>query len=253
MSVSVHILSDLHLEFKAYQPAIDADIIVLAGDIDVGTKGLQWAREKFPESEIVYIAGNHEFYHYNYHELLQKFRQESEQYRIHFLENDEVIIKGIRFLGCTLWTDYQCSDGLSQQQAMRSIEHRIADHSYIHINDKEAQTGYFSTRDAWRIHANSVSWLTKKLFYDIFDGKTIVATHHGPSKLCQHKLFGHTDLSGAFYSELSNLLEKADVWVYGHTHSNLNIKIKNTRLISNQKGYRHEGVSDFNEKFILKM
>ena len=241
------------MEYKDYQPAIDADIILLAGDIHSGTKGLQWAREQFPGSEIVYVAGNHEFYHYNYDELLQRFRHESEQYRVHFLENNEVIIKGIRFLGCTLWTDYQCSHGLSQGEAMRSIEHRIADHSYIQINDKEEQTDYFSTRDAWRIHTDSVSWLTTKLFDNVFDGKTIVVTHHGPSKLCQHKLFGHSDLSGAFYSELPHLIEQADVWIYGHTHSNLDIKIKNTRLFSNQRGYRHEGVNDFNEKFILKI
>lgn len=252
MTVSIHVLSDLHLEYKDYSTDVTAEIIVLAGDIHSGTKGLAWAREQFPKSEIVYVAGNHEFYHYNYNELLKRFRDESEQYNIHFLENDEIIIKGIRFLGCTLWTDYTCSEGLGQGEAMRSIEHRLADHSYIHINDKEEQSVNFSTRHAWRIHTDSVSWLTKKLFDDIFDGSTIVVTHHGPSKLCQHKLFGHTDLSGAFYSELTNLLQQADVWIYGHTHSNLNIKIKNIRLISNQRGYRHESVSDFNKKFVLR-
>jgi predicted phosphodiesterase len=100
---TIHILSDLHLEFKDYSSSVEADIVILAGDIHVGTGGLLWAREQFPESEILYVAGNHEFYRYTYQTLLKQFRIEAEKYNIHFLENDEIILDGIRFLGCTLW------------------------------------------------------------------------------------------------------------------------------------------------------
>ena len=103
MAASIHILSDLHLEFEDFQPKVNnADIVILSGDIHLGTQGLFWARQHFPESEIIYVAGNHEFYRHNYHELLQQFRVEAKQQQIHFLENDEVILKDIRFLGCTL-------------------------------------------------------------------------------------------------------------------------------------------------------
>lgn len=63
------ILSDLHLDHRALSPEYDgkrldeqADVVVLAGDIHVGTKGLRWARETFPDKPIVYVAGNHEFF-----------------------------------------------------------------------------------------------------------------------------------------------------------------------------------------------
>lgn len=246
MTVSIHILSDLHLEFEDYSTSIETDIVIMAGDIHIGTKGLAWAREHFPKSEIIYVAGNHEFYGHNYQVLLQQFRTEAQQYHIHFLEQNELILYGIRFLGCTLWTDYKCYEGLSQEAAMASIENRLADHRLIQTIDKDGKVRYFSTRDAWRIHSDSVSWLTYKLFDISFDGKTIVITHHGPSLACEHVFFGHSDLSPAFYSNLTSLMAKSDLWIYGHTHSNLDIINNNTRLISNQKGYPNENVNNFN-------
>lgn len=249
---SIHLLSDLHLEFEYYQPRItDADIVILSGDIHLGTKGLPWARQHFPKSEIIYIAGNHEFYRQNYQLLLQQFRVEAAQHEIYFLENDEVILNGIRFLGCTLWTDYKSSKGMTQEEAMDSIQNRLADHRLIQVTDEIGTDGCFSTRHARRVHSDSVTWLKRKLYDESFDGKTVVVTHHGPSKCCEHKIFGHSDFSGAFYSDLPNLIKEADIWVCGHSHSNLDMIIGDTRLIANQKGYPNENVADFDEKLII--
>lgn len=42
----IQILSDLHNEFTPFRPAkTDADIIILAGDIDIGTRGVPLAPE----------------------------------------------------------------------------------------------------------------------------------------------------------------------------------------------------------------
>ena len=252
MTVSIHILSDLHLEFEDFHPVVtDVDIVILSGDIDIGTRGLSWARQKFPDCEIIYVAGNHEFYRHHYQELLQQFRVESDQYHIHFLEKDELILQGIRFLGCTLWTDYECSEGLTQEKALLDLECRIADHRLIQVDDDDGNSVYFSTRHAWQIHRDSVAWLRRKLLDEQFDGNTVVISHHGPSQFCEHKLFGANELAGAFYSDLPDLMEQADLWIYGHTHSNLDIKINQCRLLSNQKGYPNERVDDFNENLIL--
>ena len=247
MIVSLHILSDVHLEFEDYSPSVETDIVILAGDIHVGVKGMAWARDHFPRSEIIYVAGNHEYYHHNYQILLKQFRNKAEQYNIHFLENDEVVLHDIRFLGCTLWTDYKCFEGLTQEAAMEMIKYRLADHHLIESTDGDGQTDYFSTNDALHIHTNTVSWLIRKLFDEPFDGKTVVVSHHGPSLACKHMIFGHSDFSGAFYSDLPDLMAKTDLWVYGHTHSNLDVDVNNTHLISNQKGYPNERVSGFDK------
>ncbi len=61
--MKLHILSDLHTEFSDFEaPETDADVVVLAGDIGVGTGGIEWAAGQFPDVPVVYVPGNHEFY-----------------------------------------------------------------------------------------------------------------------------------------------------------------------------------------------
>ncbi len=246
---TIQILSDLHLECEYFQPKKrDADIVILAGDIHKGTMGFVWARKTFQKSEIIYIAGNHEYYGSDYFVLLADFYKEAKKYDIHFLEKNEVILYGIRFLGTTLWTDYTCSQGLSQEEAMYSIRYRLADHCLITFDGL-----LFSTENALELHLQSVAWLKQKCAKP-FDGKTVVITHHGPSRLCEHKFFGHSDFSGAFYSDLPELVKKVDIWISGHSHSNLDVILEKTRLISNQKGYPDEKeTADFNENLIIQI
>jgi predicted phosphodiesterase len=60
--MKLYILSDIHLEFSTFEPfTTDADVVVLAGDIGKKSNGIIWAREKFPDKEIIYVPGNHEF------------------------------------------------------------------------------------------------------------------------------------------------------------------------------------------------
>ncbi len=103
---------------------------------------------------------------------------------------------------------------MTQEESMDSLEYRLAYLSLIKLIN-EGQGGYFSTRHAWRVHSDSVNGLNRKLYDESFDGKTVVVTHHGPSKLFEHKIFGRSDFSGALYSDLPNLIEQTDIWVYG--------------------------------------
>jgi len=46
----LRLLSDLHLEFGPLRlPEIEADVVLLAGDVHVGTRGISWCREHFSE------------------------------------------------------------------------------------------------------------------------------------------------------------------------------------------------------------
>ncbi len=100
------LLSDLHREFGDIDiPENSADVIVLAGDIDIGTRGVGWAKRVF-DKPVVYVGGNHENYGHSVPAFGQKLRDAAEGSNVRFLENDSVIINGVRFLGCTLWTDF---------------------------------------------------------------------------------------------------------------------------------------------------
>ena len=59
----IRYMSDLHLEFSDFTPPpLEADIVMLAGDIHTGTESLDWAARSFPETPVLYLPGNHEYY-----------------------------------------------------------------------------------------------------------------------------------------------------------------------------------------------
>ena len=78
------VLSDLHVEFAPFVPDAEAiqaaDVVVLAGDIHKGVQGMDWARKTFLNQEIIYVAGNHEFYGQHWDKLLDRLRAQA---RVH--------------------------------------------------------------------------------------------------------------------------------------------------------------------------
>ena len=105
----LRILSDLHLEFfdgNRELPEVEADVVVLAGDIHRKCEGLAWARHQFPDTPIIYVPGNHEFYGTCMPLLRDELALEAERLDIELLDNRAVTFNGVRFYGTTLWTDF---------------------------------------------------------------------------------------------------------------------------------------------------
>jgi hypothetical protein len=106
-SMRLRVFSDLHLEFERFDPpAVDADVVVLAGDIGTRTHGLTWALQTF-DVPVVYVPGNHEFYGGATPHLVHKLKAMAAGTHVHVLDEDAVVIGGVRFLGATMWTDFQ--------------------------------------------------------------------------------------------------------------------------------------------------
>jgi hypothetical protein len=81
------------LEFGALMPEpLEADDIVLAGDTDLGIRGLEWAAKTFPNLPVIYVAGNHEFYGHSSPKIDKAMRETAQALGIHFLANDAVIL-----------------------------------------------------------------------------------------------------------------------------------------------------------------
>ena len=254
--MKIQILSDLHNEFYGnYMPipnivSTDADIIILAGDIDKGTKGVVWAIEQSKKlnKPIIYVPGNHEYYGYEMEHLLVEMRWEAEGTEVYVLNNNSINILGVRILGATLWTDYMVDPKTSQDKAMKIVGTSLNDHYLITYGNKK-----FTTADALDLHNQSKNWLETELEKDI-KIPTVVVTHHGPSSFCQHITFPLGAISTGFHSNLDTLVGKADLWIYGHTHSNLDTIVQGTRLVANQYGYvARELAKDFNPKFIVEI
>jgi predicted phosphodiesterase len=119
--VRLHVLSDLHLEHAPYpSPPADADVIVLAGDIGTGTDGIEWAQAWAGGRPVLYVAGNHEFYGRSLPGLIDELRDAAAGTTVHVLENDELVLDGVRFLGCSLWSDFEF-DGIERLERSMSL------------------------------------------------------------------------------------------------------------------------------------
>jgi hypothetical protein len=53
---------------------------------------------------VIYVPGNHECYHHDI-ALVDELKAQSPDH-IHVINDDQVIIDGVRFLGSILWTDF---------------------------------------------------------------------------------------------------------------------------------------------------
>lgn len=236
----LHIMSDLHLEFSAFEPSeTDADIIILAGDIGKGSKGVYWARQAFPDKPIIYVPGNHEFYGTQRLETLHLLRIAGKQTGVQILDEDEFVLhqRGVRFLGCTLWTNFMLFGETKKSAAMSEGKLRLNDFHLI----REGKP--FTPARSIELHERSLAWLKAKL-YEPFDGKTVVVTHHLPSKLSVVDRYKDNLLSACFASELGYLFGKMNLWAHGHSHDNLNYEVNSTLIICNPRGYVTDKVQE---------
>ena len=260
------VLSDLHVEFAGFEPDVKAtktaDVVVLAGDIHKSSYGMMWARETFPDKEIIYVAGNHEFYgqHWDFH--IAQLRLNADIYDIHFLENDSVTIDGIRFLGTTLWTDFEFFGQSRRSQMMRLAETGMNDFRLIEADPlavklvglagNVAETSITDDRIKPRLspthtilrHRESLAWLQAQLGNrEMGDSdKTVVVTHHYPSKRSTAAKWASDPLTAAFGSKLDvELLIQAQLWIHGHTHDSCDYRFGDSerpvRVVCNPRGY----------------
>ncbi|NMX32265.1 metallophosphoesterase [Pseudomonas sp. WS 5413] len=230
-----YILSDLHLEFTDLQlPSFapgSLDLVVLAGDIHKLDKGVRWANETF-SCDVLYVLGNHEFYSGHFDRTLEKARSAAQSH-VHVLENESYVAGGIRFLGTTGWTDFGSTGDVSA--AMSMARSTMNDYRMI-----RADQNYRRLRpvDVAIRNQRAKIWLAGELEKP-FSGKTVVITHHAPIlEVSDSEHEGH--LNAAYCNSWYDLVDRADGWIFGHTHHSIDTVLSGCRLISNQRGYPGE-------------
>jgi predicted phosphodiesterase len=261
------------VEFAPFEPDVEAteaaDVIVLAGDIHKGVDGMAWARKTFPNHEIIYVAGNHEFYGQHWVLLVVELRVAALMTGIHFLENSSITFGGVRFLGATLWTDFEFFGSTTRSKMMREAEYRMNDYRSIMaqpltvklkglagevVEKGETSDGYrrrgqpLSPTHTVLRHRESLAWLQAELEQENLGTnlgtpkKTVVVTHHYPSKRSTAARYTNDPLTAAFGSKLSlDLLTQANLWIHGHTHDSCDYRLgdskKSVRVVCNPRGY----------------
>jgi predicted phosphodiesterase len=234
--VKIRVLSDLHLEFQHWAPPkVDADVVVLAGDIHVGNRGVEWACRHFALSRVVYVPGNHEFYGEHMQNLRRDLLREGGDSGVDVLDGHDLVIGGVRFLGATLWTDFALhgTDVGSIDRAMADADYGMNDFRLIRYGER----GSFLPKDARAIHLAQVRWLRIKLAEE-FLGPTIVVTHHLPHRDSIHPRYKGSELNPSFASDLSDLMgPSVSLWIHGHTHESFDYVVNGTRVVCNPRGY----------------
>lgn len=244
------VLSDLHHEvwrnapkqakelLEARQPNTDVsqpDVVVLAGDIDVGDRAVAWVDQNFPNIPVIYVHGNHEAYGQKLDSLKERLAQAcAATGHIHYLDKGELVIGNVRFLGATLWTDFQLLSTDCSQEAMQAALIGLNDYRKIRL----AKAGYRRIKplDVAQWHWEDRTWLKARL-EEPFNGPTVVVTHMAPSGQSIPERYKGQALSASFASSLDDLVVKSDLWVHGHIHDSMDYTVGGARVICNPLGY----------------
>lgn len=250
--MKIQVLSDLHIEFEAFNVNTDnADVVVLAGDIHLDNRGVLWAMENIKNKPVLYVLGNHEYYGKAYPKLVDSLKEQTRDSNVQILENDTFSYNGVNFMGCTLWTDFKLYGdsrlaGFECQQVM-------SDYRKIRVSP---QFSKLRALDVSHIHSHSLNWLTKEL--KIHKGETnVVITHHGPSikSLPENKRNRDNMINAAYVSHLDSILtdHSPSMWLHGHLHNNSDYKIGDCRVVCNPRGYPEERNPEFIKELIVKL
>jgi len=265
--MKIALASDLHLEFQDINLTNDegAELLILSGDImiaedlhnhkhfdynpytsgalaDLGRRQLTALRFRdflkrcsFQFPHVIYIAGNHEFYHGKWKASLDHLREECAQFtNVYFLENDIKTIGEHTFVGCTLWTDCNKGDPLT----LHALADMMNDYRIIR-NDEHGYTKLRPAHTMWR-HHQSMSYI-KNVVQGMHDEKFVVVGHHAPSKQSTHPKYQNDYLmNGGYSSDLSEFIldhPQIKLWTHGHTHDPFDYMIGETRIVCNPRGY----------------
>lgn len=247
------ILSDLHREVWGEMPiGIDLsvsrpDVVILAGDIDADAASVAWAERTFPRIPTLYISGNHEGYCGRIDDVERQIAKAcAASPTIEYLQRREVVIGGVRFLGCTLWTDFALFGDDRRDDAMAAARDAINDFRLVRITNQGGRTLQPADTAAW--HDDDTFWLRLRLATP-FSGPTVVVTHMAPSAASVAPRFRESLLSAAFASDLEDLVAQADVWIHGHTHDSCDYLVGRCRVVCNPRGYPQRNGSTENPRF----
>ena len=271
--MNIQLLSDLHLEsnphFKA-KPLPGADLLVLAGDIGSYQNGSLLSSMNISDfglarfsplpvalggagwpTPVLFLPGNHEYDGLDFDAADTRLRETCERLGIVWLERESVVLAGVRFVGCTLWSDFDALSAdkarggdvtLGEQLVAREKAFRAANF-YLKKNHAFRQGQPLLAEAVREEGLKSQAWLRQALALP-FDGPTVVVTHFAPSLLSADPRYGITPGTAGFCNSLDELLPLATLWLHGHLHCPNDYVKHGCRVVANPLGYARKGEQD---------
>lgn len=257
----LQLASDLHLERHPQfmlAAAPGADTLVLAGDVgsyqagsrlnDADEFGLaRFAPGRAPWERVLYVPGNHEYDGLEFDDAHARLRAACERLGITWLEREVLVIDGVRFIGTTLWTDFEA---LAQREPTMTLQMQARDKAYRAANFylrrfTATLAGTPMLAEQWRDKGlESQRWLRDALAQPFDTGPTVVVTHYAPSLRSADPRYGLTPGTAGFCNALDGLFERADLWLHGHLHCPSDYCAgpgQRCRVVANPLGYANKG------------
>lgn len=248
--MKIWVLSDLHCSLAELadivEDAPEHDVLVLAGDLAGGLDSQIRAIDAVSQRPVVIVAGNHEYWHRILPiEIAAAEVAAMRSRRVRFLERSSCVVKGVRFVGGTLWSDFLLFGSDAKSLSMAWAQANNADFRSILAQERSplslGPAPSFSPEDARRMHFE-----TKKVIDEVlsqpFDGPSVVVSHHAPSMRSVASRWREDAGSPGYASDLDGMIErlKPDLWIHGHLHEAADYEIGRTRVLSNPKGFNDE-------------
>ena len=254
--MKIQLLSDLHLEVHpafAPAPAPGADVLVLAGDIGSYQKGSRLTDDDFGLRRfsplhgwpvpVLFLPGNHEYDMLDFDEAHARLRATCERLGMHWLEREVLLLQGVRFVGTTLWSDFdalgptadQPGATLGQQLAAREKAFRAANF-YLRTTGGTRGGEPLLAAQVRDLALECRQWLQQALAQP-HAGTTVVVTHFAPSLRSADPRYGLTPGTAGFCNAWDDLLAGADLWLHGHLHAPSDYRQGRCRVVANPMGY----------------
>ena len=271
--MNIQLLSDLHLEAHPHfqpEPAPGADVLVLAGDIGSYQAGSLLSEDDFglarfsplPRSAggadwpvpVLFVPGNHEYDAQDFDAAHLRLQAACTRWGITWLERATVVLQGVRFVGTTLWSDF---DALAIERGTTDPTRLLAlrEKAYRAANFYLRKTGTTRAGQPWlaeSVRAQALQcqqWLRAALEEPI-DGPTVVVSHFAPSLRSSDPRYGLVPGTAGFCNALDELLPQARLWLHGHLHAPSNYLVQGQhadgapwqcRVVANPLGYARKG------------
>lgn len=235
--MKIQYCSDLHLEFpenkkflEANPLVVNGEILLLAGDVvpfavmEKHNDFFDYVADNFETT--YWIPGNHEYYYTDAAHGSGTFNEKIRS-NVFLLNNQVLKLKDVRLVFTTLWSHISPVNHWDAQQ-------KISDFQVIKFKNEKFNPGHFNL-----LHNDCLEFL-QTAFKEKDAGKTVVISHHVPTYMNYPKKYRNSKVTEVFAVEMHDFIEKSgsDYWIYGHHHQNVDaFKIGSTKLITNQLGY----------------
>ena len=249
--MKIRLFSDLHICFEPFRyEYAGEDLVILAGDIHTKNRHAVLLKQIPKDVPIIMVAGNHSHFHSVFQDTIKfLYSLEKDFPNFTFLNNEWIIHKTIPIYGGTMFSDFNLFN--TSDQSALIAKHDINDFHMIKKMNEGGVQSLWSPKDHLAEHKKFVEGLDN--FTNCYGNKKrIVISHFLPSSQCVSPEYTNDPLTPYYATNMDRYFGDANLlFVFGHTHTSFDLRLGDSRVISNPKGYYDEN-KDFNPNLVIE-